>query len=100
MGYSIKFNFMLRLSSGFDLGQLQQGARFTYEAQGERLFPLHLSIDVCNSEAEFIGKAAVRKLILEKDKTTIECEMLKMFSAEEAKVYTDTFISAEDAAEK
>lgn len=100
MGYVLKFNCLLRLSPDFDLSQLQQGAHFTYEATGERLFPLNIAIEVCDCNAQYIGKVAVRKLTLEKGKTTIECEMLKVFSAEEAKVYTNTFISMEDAAER
>jgi hypothetical protein len=100
MGYNLKFNFMLRLNPDFNLTQLRQGTRFTYEASGERLFPLNIAIDVCDADAQFIGKGVVRKLTLEKGKTTIECEMLKIFLPEEAKVYTTTFISMEDAAEK
>jgi hypothetical protein len=97
MGYTLKFNCLLRLKESFDLSQLVKGATFIYEAEGERLFPLNIAIEACDYNAEYIGKVAVRRLTLEKGKTTLECQMLMVFTPEEAKAYTETFISVEAA---
>jgi hypothetical protein len=97
MGYVLKFNFLLRLKESFELSQLQENAMFTYEANGERLFPLNIPIEICDYNARFIGKVAVRRLTLEKGKTILRCQMITVFTAEQAKVYTEAFIAAEAA---
>jgi hypothetical protein len=97
MGYTLKFNCLLRLKESFDLSQVVEGERFVYEAEGERLFPLNIAIEVCDYNARYIGKVAVRRLTLEKGKTILECQVLMIFTPEQAKVYTETFISIEAA---
>lgn len=90
MGYFVKFNWLLRLNPTFDISMIKEGATLTYTAEGERIFPLNIPIEISDSEATYLAKIVIRKLVLEKDTTTVTFEVLKMFTPEESKVYTET----------
>ena len=93
MGYQIKFNCLLTVSkTDLSLQDLVVGQRYNITKDGERLYPLNIPIEVCDDDHVYYGKVAVRKLTLEAEKTSLEFEVLKIFSPEEAKVYTNNFI--------
>jgi hypothetical protein len=93
MGYTLQFNCLLTVSSQLlDLGTLEVGKTYTIAKNLERLYPLNIPIEICNENHQYYGKVAVRKLTLERDKTTMTFEVLKLFTTSEAAVYTDNFI--------
>lgn len=95
MGYSLRFNCLLSVSKqDLDLHSLEVGKRYQIVKEKERLYPLNIPIEICDDEYQYYGKVAVRKLTLETGKTTLEIEVLKIFSKEEAAVYTNNFIKA------
>ena len=93
MGYNITFNCLLSVpQEELDLTKLEAGKRYVLTKGGERLYPLNIPIEICDSEHHYYGKVAVRTLTLEAGKTQLAFEVLKVFSPEEAAVYTSSFI--------
>lgn len=93
MGYDITFNCLLSVPpEALDLAQLEVGKQYILTKGGERLYPLNIPIEICDSEHRYYGKVAVRTLTLESGKTQLTFEVLKVFSPEEAAVYTSNFI--------
>ena len=94
MGYSIEINCLLKIpkKSGINLQEIKAGDRHAIQKQEERLYPLNIAIEICDEDYIYYGKAAVRKLTLEKDKTTLEIEILKVFTPEESQVFSRNFI--------
>ncbi len=62
-----------------------------YEEQRAAL-PAEYPVEICDENYRYYGKVAVRKLILETGKTSLEVEVLKLFDKGEADVYTSNFI--------
>jgi|GEM_PF-2000410 len=93
MGYRLEFNCLLVVSRDLlDLKGLQLGKTYHIIKDGERLYPLNIAIEVCDESYHYYGKVAVRKLTLEADKTSLDIEVLKIFTSEEAAVYTNAFV--------
>lgn len=97
MGYSLEFNCLLVVpNQQLDLKTLKEGDRVQIIKDGARLYPLDIAIEVCDKDTyTHYGKVAVRKLTLEKDKTILNVEVLKVFTPEEAEVFTNAFIKPE-----
>lgn len=93
MGYHIELNSLLVVPNKLlDLNSMKVGNGYTLPKDGERLYPLNIPLDICDEDYQYYGKIIIRKLILESSKTTVEFELLKIYSAEEAKIYTNNFI--------
>jgi hypothetical protein len=93
MGYHLEINSLLVVPREvIDLKSLEVGKRYQISKDKERLYPLNIPIEICDDAYQYFGKVAIRKLTLEMGKTSLEIEVLKVFSTEEAKVYTDSFI--------
>jgi hypothetical protein len=93
MGYHLEFNCLLSVpGESFDFAAMQTGQSYQIVKEKERLYPLNIAIEICDENYQYHGKIAVRKLSLEAGKTTLEIEVLKVFSPEEAAVYSDNFI--------
>ena len=92
MGYKLEFNIVLSItSSTLKVSELEAGKQYTTIKDGERLFPLNIPIDLCDSEYNFYAKVAVRKLILCEGKTELNFDVLKLFTDAESKVITENF---------
>jgi hypothetical protein len=93
MGYLLEFNCLLRVpGSQIDLRHIAVGQRYRIEKDKERLYPLNIPIEICDEDYRYYGKVVVRKLTLETGKTSLEIEVIKVFSADEAAIYTNNFI--------
>jgi len=96
MGYHLEFNCLLSVpKTTLDLATLETGKRYQLVKEKERLYPLNIPIEICDDTYRYYGKVAVRKLTLEKGKTSLEIEVLKIFDANESAVYTKNFIKPE-----
>ena len=80
------------LQESQDFTDIQPGKTYHIVKEKERLYPLNIPIEICDENYQYYGKVAVRKLTLERDTTTLDIEVLKVFSPEEAAVYTKNFI--------
>ena len=92
MGYQLEFNCLLRLPKSFDTNILKLQNTLTIEKEDERLYPLNIPLEICDYDYNYLGKVSVTKLTLEKGKTTLDIKVLKIFSPQEAKIFTDNFI--------
>src|SRR6185503_8003475 len=94
MGYILEIDTVLKIpnSAGIDFSNIKKGDTFSFEKEGERFTPLHKPIETCDENYKYIGKVVIRKLIIEKNKTTYEIEILKVFSEEESKIFSENFI--------
>lgn len=99
MGYNIEHNCLLVVpNQQLDLSTLKAGDKFTVVKDGARLYPLNIAIEVCDKDTyNFYGKVAVRKLTLEANTTTLDVEVLKVFSQEESDTFTRNFIKPDHA---
>lgn len=94
MGYHLEFNCLLVVpNSQLDLTTLEKDEHYQIVKDEERLYPLNIPIEICDENYKYYGKVAVRKLTIEKGKTTLEFDVLKIFSPEESEVYTKNFIN-------
>lgn len=92
MGYKLEINTILSIPPNqLNLTDLEVGKIYSITKSGERLFVLNIPIDLCNDSYNFLAKVAIRKLTLIRDKTILEFEVLKKFSATESKIITDNF---------
>lgn len=92
MGYKVEINTVLSLpDKSVDTKEMIVGEKYTVIKDGERLFPLNIPLDLCDTNYIFLAKIAIRKLTLEDKSTEVTFEILKIFSAEESKVITDNF---------
>ncbi len=93
MGYLLEINSLLRIPpNSINLSKIKVGDKFTIEKDGERLFPLNIPIEICDENYTYYGKVVIKKLTLENQKTILEIEVIKVFSKEEAQIFTKNFI--------
>ncbi len=93
MGYLLEINSLLRIPpNSIDFSKIKVGDRLTIKKDGERLFPLNIPIEICDENYNYYGKVIVKKLTLENQKTILGIEVIKVFSKEEAQIFTKNFI--------
>ncbi len=93
MGYHLEINSLLKIpKQAFNLSKIKKGEKYGVEKKGERLYPLNIPVDICDGKYVYYGKVAVRKLTLEKNKTYLEIEILKVYNKEESRIFTKNFI--------
>lgn len=97
MGFPIIFNCLLTIPADqIDMTNLRKGQLFDVTKDGERLYPLNIPIELCDEQHHYLAKVAVRKLTLTKGQTSLQVQILKVFSDAEAQVYTDNYIKPDD----
>ena len=95
MGYHLEHNSLLVIpKQAFDPKKIKKGEKYGVEKTSERLYPLNIPIDICDEKYVYYGKVLVRKLTLEKDKTSLEIEILKVFNKQESRIFTKNFIKS------
>lgn len=94
MGYYVELNTLLRPPTPFDFSALVIGKKYVVTLERERAFPLHIAILLIDAEWNFYGYAVAHSAFLKDKKTTIEFEMLTLFTKEERKLYQMKFIEA------
>ena len=94
MGYTTEVNTLLKLPSNFDTDQLKIGGKYTADKDNERLFPLHIAILIVTHDWNFLGYAVAHSATTKDYKTTIEFEVISLFSTDEQKIYKDKFLEA------
>ena len=93
MGFTLEHNCLLVLpDEQLSLINLEKGFSFSVIKEGERLYPINIPFEFCDKNYHYLGKVVVTKLTIKKGKTTLEGKILKIFNAEEAKIFSDNFI--------
>ena len=97
MGFTLEHNCLLVLpDSQLAKLNLENGSTCIVEKDGERLYPINIPFEFCDKDYHYLGKVIVTKLTIEKGRTSLEGKILKIFNAEEAKIFSDNFISNPD----
>jgi len=94
MGYYVELNTLLRPPTPFDFTSLVVGDKYTVTLERERAFPLHIAILLIDANWNFYGYAVAHSTLLKDKKTTIEFEILSLFTKEEQVLYQKKFIEA------
>jgi hypothetical protein len=94
MGYYVELNTLLRPPTPFDFSDLAVGHKYTVTLERERAFPLHIAILLIDADWNFYGYAVAHSAYLKDKKTTIEFEVLTLFTEEERRIYQKKFIEA------
>lgn len=91
MAYTIQIDTLIKLPNGFKT-DLKVGDRLTIEKDDERLVPLHKPVEFCDNNYHYIGKLQVNRLTLQKAKTTLEVEILSIFTDQESAILSKTYL--------
>jgi len=94
MGYYVELNTLLRPPSPFEFTTLTVGNKYIVTLERERAFPLHIAVLLIDADWNFYGYAVAHSALLKDKKTTIEFEILTLFSKEEQALYQKKFIEA------
>ena len=94
MGYQVELNTLLRPPADFDFASLAIGQRYIVMLERERIFPLHIAILLVDKDWNFYGYAVAHAMRVVDRKSTIEFEMLTLFTLQEQQVYRQKFIEA------
>lgn len=94
MGYYVELNTLLRPPAPFDFNTLAVGNRYTVTLERERAFPLHIAVLLIDADWNFYGYVVAHAATLTNKKTTLDFEVLTLFSKEEQNIYKMRFIEA------
>ena len=70
------------------------GNRYTVTLERERAFPLHIAVLLIDAEWNFYGYAVAHSATLNDKKTTLQFEVLTLFTKEERLLYKAKFVEA------
>lgn len=85
-------NALFRLPKDFNTGDLKEGSEYKVIKSGSRFYPISMPVEFCDADYKYLGKVVVSKLEITKDETIVYFKIIKIFSEEESKVFTDNFI--------
>lgn len=87
-------NALFRLPKDFDTQNLKEGVEYQVTKSGSRFYPINNPVEICDSDYKYLGKVLISKLEITKDETKIFFSVVKIFSEEESKIFTQNFIKA------
>lgn len=91
MACNIKMNGLLTFNDDFS-GFIEIGKTYVVKKDGYRIMPFQIPMELADANFKYLGKAKVIKIVVEGDYTEITFEVLKVFSEEEARVYTANYV--------
>ena len=94
MGYFTEINTLLKLPSDFNTTQLKVGQTFTVTKDKERVFPLHTAMLLVGDDWSFYGYCVVHSAELKDKRTTLDFEVLSLFTDSEKAIYKTRFLAA------
>lgn len=96
MGFQIEINSLLVIPAGtINYEDFVEGSSYGLSKDGQRIYPVNVPIEFCDENYKYLGKVLVRSLTIKHDQTELEFEVVKMFSAEDSRVFSDNFIKPE-----
>lgn len=91
MATDIKLNALLSLPENFNK-KLKVGNTYDIQKEDFRIMPFNIPMELSTHDHKYLGKVVVKELLINEKGTRITFIVLKLFSKEESKVYTDNFI--------
>ena len=96
MGFPIEINSLLVIPAGtINSEEFVEGSSRSLSKDGQRIYPVNVPIEFCDENYKYLGKVLIRALTIKSNQTKLEFEVIKMFSVEESRVFTDNFIKPE-----
>ncbi|MEK6857883.1 MAG: DUF2584 family protein [Nanoarchaeota archaeon] len=96
MGNPFLLQACLRLNTEEIPKELELGREYTFSKEGHRLYQIKVPMDLRTTDWEFIARVIVTKYSLGDNKTEGIYIPVKLFSAEERKIITKTYVSDEE----
>ncbi len=91
MATDFKLNALLSLPKDFS-EKLKVGKTYTIQKPDFRIMPFNIPMELSTHDHKYLAKIKVKELKINDRGTEVTFEVLKIFSPEEAKVYTDNFV--------
>ena len=91
MATELKLNALLSLPEEFD-EKLEVGKNYTIQKDDFRIMPFNIPMELCTHNHKYLGKVSVKEILINEIGTRVTFTILKIFSPEESKVYTQNFI--------
>lgn len=92
MGYVIEINSLLVLPETFPIRDLVEGKSFDVRKDDSRLFSIGIPLEFCDCNYKYLGKVKINWITIEKEHTSLNFTVLKMFSDLESKIFSENFI--------
>lgn len=89
MGFSVTFNWVLQVNPP---DVLEIKARYEFEKEGNRIFPLNMPIDLIDKNRNAMAKIKVITFQNTLEKTKGEYEILKIYTDDEKRILTHYWI--------
>ena len=96
MGNPFLLQACLRLNEDEIPKELELAREYAFSKEGHRLYQIKVPMDLRTNEWEFIARVIVTKYVLGDNKTEGTYVPVKLFSAEERKIITKTYVSDEE----
>lgn len=90
MATDFKLNALLSLPQDFN-ENLEQGKMYTIQKPDFRIMPFNIPMELSTHDHKYVAKVVVKELKINDQGTQVTFKILKLFSPEESKVYTDNF---------
>lgn len=91
MSTPLSLNALLSLPEDFDK-KIEVGGEYTIRKSGFRIMPLEMPMELSTEDHKYLGKVVVLKLVITKEYTDVTFKVLKVFTEEESKVFSDNFL--------
>lgn len=91
MSTNVKLNALLSLPENLDQ-ELIEGQKYTIEKDGYRIMPLGIPMELSDHNHKYLAKVIVEEIRSIPGQSFVTFKVLKLFSAEESKVFSDNFL--------
>lgn len=91
MSTSVKLNALLSLPEDFS-EELIEGNSYTILKDGYRIMPFNMPMELSTHDHKYLAKVVVEELRTNSEGTFVTFRVIKLFSPEESKTFSDNFI--------
>lgn len=92
VGFSIKFNWVLQIEIPENL---TPDCAYPFHKQGNRVFPIDTAIDLIDPQRNAIARIKVKSFLNERDKTTGEFIVVRIYTGNEKTVLSNYWVENE-----
>lgn len=90
MATDFKLNALLSLPENFN-EKLEVGKSYTIQKEDFRIMPFNIPMELSTHDHKYLAKVVIKELLINKTGTRVTFKILKLFSDEESKVFTNNF---------
>ena len=89
-----EINSIVRFPGDFDLSTLKNGLIVDLTLERERVLPLRIALLYFHTDWNFLGYCRVLSITQKEGKTSVQVEVLTVFTKEEQDIYKTKFVEA------